>query len=76
MLGYCQLNPWKTNLSKILIKNTEHFIHENASENIIYEMAVILYRSYELNAYETVKTTWAFQFLPSRTKGISYQRPS
>ena len=34
--------PLGANFSEILIKNIKIFIHENASENIVCEMAAIL----------------------------------
>ena len=44
MLGFCQLDPKEQNFGEILIKNTKLFINENASENIVCEMAAILSR--------------------------------
>ena len=43
MLGYCQLDPQEQSSVK-LYANTKHFIHENASETIVCEMAAILSR--------------------------------
>ena len=49
MLSYCQLEPrnklqWKFN------QNTKIFIHENASENIVFEMAAIFSGAYRLTS--------------------------
>ena len=41
MLGYCQLDPMNK-LQWKFSKNTQLFIHENAYENIVCEMAAIL----------------------------------
>ena len=41
MLGYCQLYPWEQS-SVEFWSNTKLSIHENASENIVCEMAAIL----------------------------------
>ena len=43
MLGYCQLDP-KELTSVKFNQNTKIFIDENASENITWEMAAILFR--------------------------------
>ena len=40
--GLLLIGPWGTNFSKILKTKYETFINENASENIVCEMAVIL----------------------------------
>ena len=47
MLGYCQLDP-QENFSNFN-QNTTLFIHENASENIVCEMAAILSRGRWVN---------------------------
>ena len=41
MLGYYQLDPWEQTSVKFESKY-KLFIHENPSENIVYEMAAIL----------------------------------
>ena len=41
MLGCCQLDP-KNKLQWNFVQNTKLFIHENAYENIVWEMAAIL----------------------------------
>ena len=38
------IEPLGTNFGDIKNKNTKHFIHENAYENIVFEMAAILSR--------------------------------
>ena len=43
-LGYCQLGPWEQTSVKFCSKY-KTFIHENASENIVCEMAAILFRA-------------------------------
>ena len=49
MPGYCQLDP-KEQTSVKLLSKFKHFIHENASENIVCEMASILFRGRWVNA--------------------------
>ena len=44
------IGPIGTNFSEIVIKIQNSFIYENAAENIVYEMAAILYRGAELMA--------------------------
>ena len=41
MLGYCHLDPWEQT-SVTFSQNTTFFIHENATKNIVCEMATIL----------------------------------
>ena len=41
MLGFCQLHP-EEQISVKFYQNTKLFIHENAPENIVCEMAAIL----------------------------------
>ena len=48
MPGYCQFERKET--SVIFKSKYEIFNHENASENIVCEMATILYRGDESNA--------------------------
>ena len=43
------IEPSGANFSEILIKNTKLFIHKNASEHIVCEMAAILSRGDELS---------------------------
>ena len=43
MLDYCQLNTWEQTSVKF-DQNTKLFIHENASETVICEIAAILSR--------------------------------
>ena len=40
--GVLSIGPLRTNCGEILIKNTTLFVHENAYENMVYEMATIL----------------------------------
>ena len=47
MLCYCQLDPSEQTSVKFQLKY-KTFIHENASENIVYEIAAILPREDEL----------------------------
>ena len=42
ILGYCQSDPKKQTAVIFFYQNTRLFIHENASENIVCEMAAIL----------------------------------
>ena len=44
MLGYYQLDPQKQTSVHFVYQNTKRFIHENAPENIVCEMAAILSR--------------------------------
>ena len=53
MLTYCQLDP---NLSEIWIKITKNFIHKNAFENAVCEMAAILSRESWVNVYIWLQT--------------------
>ena len=49
MLTYCQLDPWE----QISVNwKSNIFIHENAFENVVCEMAAILSRGNELNAFD------------------------
>ena len=50
MLTYCQLNP-RHNLQWNSTHNTKFFIHENAFENVVCEMVVILSRGGKLKGY-------------------------
>ena len=43
MLPYCQLDP-KEHVSMKFIQNSKYFIQENALENVVCEMAAILYQ--------------------------------
>ena len=45
----CVIANWTLDFSEILIKKTKVFIHKNASENVVCEMAPILSRGDELN---------------------------
>ena len=48
MLGYCPIGRLETNFSEICNQNVRLFIHENAYETIVCEMATILSRGDEL----------------------------
>ena len=52
MLGYYQLDPWEQKFVNVN-QNTKLFIHKNATENIVSEMAAILSRKRWVNANET-----------------------
>ena len=45
--GLLSIGPLWTNFIKIFIQNTKLFIHKDASENIVSEMAVILSRAFD-----------------------------
>ena len=53
-IGYWQLNPYEKKFIRNFKQNTKLFIHENASENIVCEMAVILSRGDELTHWGRV----------------------
>ena len=54
MLPYCQFYPLGTNISEIWIEKINLFIHENAFQTVICEMAAILSRGDELTDVEQV----------------------
>ena len=59
MLGYLSIGPLGTNFSETLVKNTKLFIHENGSENIVYEAVVIVSSGDELNEkYKEIWKSW------------------
>ena len=53
MLGYCQLNPLNK-IQWIFNRNTNLFIHENASQNIVCQKAAILSRGRWVNSLAPV----------------------
>ena len=56
MLTYCQLGPWGQTWGNSN-RNTKLFIHENAFETVVCEMAAILFRGGELFCTRT--SVWA-----------------
>ena len=56
MVGYCELDP-QEQVELNFNQNTQLFIHENASENIVCEMAAILSRERWVNLYRVVVFT-------------------
>ena len=56
ILPYCQLDP-KEHISVNFDSKYELFIDQNALENVVWEMAAILFRGDELNAFCRVVVT-------------------
>ena len=57
------MGPLETNFSEHYEQNAEFFIHENTSEYIVYEMAVILSRGKIINYHIWLKTMACVKYL-------------
>ena len=54
MQAYCQLDPYEKTLKWISNKYAKSLIHENAFENVVCEMAVIMSRVEMHGQYDTI----------------------
>ena len=57
MLSYCQLDPWEQTSVKFESKY-KIFIHENSLENVVCQMAVILFEGNELSYHDSHLSSW------------------